>query len=308
MRVLFYIVLMGVLTSCSTINKVIHDDNQYQFSEYTMPGYGKSKQYRFISGSSSGIELEGLVLNELRNSVKRALPELPAVRINRGGVNKLIDAVAKKTGSSIVERASARVDINRGFIEVSFIAGQYINNRKGEAIQRAKYPFVIEHDKNYLLIIISPPKKFISRSGNIGNMGEVLPLFDIDDAKIVFANIFREMEIRKISYEEKRSYAQSTIVSRYPVDSIFSNIKTKKGYFKFSLKDEVGRGAIYEFSVSGIDVSLRIKIYPYRNGSKVIYDTIMHQPVTLYADGTSSANKYPPQEEIKRYMDSLINE
>ena len=140
------------------------------------------------------------------------------------------------------------------------------------------------------------------------------PLDKITNLEQDINRIFNKLDTIKIKI--KRTYIlKGEINAKYPSESIYANFKRilgtwNKGYYYTSSGKKVSSTDIKKENTFILPVGkkyyypIEIKVYPYRNGSKVIYKSVI--PYTIGSDNTCSLTK-EDIEKAKKFILKIVN-
>lgn len=310
-NIILGIVALFFLSACVTNGNIIPDDNYHKFKSIPMNHSGDKKIFIFDSNGVSKQIIVSLVKDKLKNNIKVSSPNLPKPTVKMNEFNSFIDKLAaagtNKSTNSLVRKSEFKVEFINDNLHVSIIGSENFGKRKGESIILAKYPINIESKGNKLEFSIFEATEILSKSGNVGGRGEIMPLFSNSEAKNIYSNIFKNIAINKIQYEDNKNYYVKELIANYPVDSIYSNFKDRIG-FSHPRKLDVGKQFNYKFKLDGFIFKSNIEILPYRNASKIKYGARTFQSISLYSDGTKSIRDYPSQKKLTNYLAKIVNE
>jgi len=125
-------------------------------------------------------------------------------------------------------------------------------------------------------------------------------------------NILSKLGTLKIIFH-KSYHLKGNINNKYKADSIYANFKRLMGNYNWSSYyynnntgklTEVEKENTFNLKVNNKSIPLHVKVYPYRNGSKIEYEAYL--PYTISSDGkVSLSKKYI--EQLKTKISNVID-
>jgi len=169
--------------------------------------------------------------------------------------------------------------------------------------------FEIPYNFNKKTIDIIYPRNYKYVPSNDWKGTEIPPLDNIQSLKQDIFNILNNLPKSKL-YLSRGYTLQGEINTKYNPDSVYANFQRilgkngdkwyvksintpteKKDYFNLKIKDKI--------------YPLEVRIYPYKNGSKVIYKASISYKI--YSDGTYTLTK-EDVENAKKEIEKVIND
>jgi len=125
-------------------------------------------------------------------------------------------------------------------------------------------------------------------------------------------NILSNLKNVKLSLS-KRYILQGEINTKYPANSIYANFKRLMGqyqgnYYWTDSKEKISsieKENTFNLKIKNKIYPLNVKVYPYRNGSKVVYKAYISYKI--YSDGTSTLTK-KDIENAKKEIERVVND
>jgi len=181
----------------------------------------------------------------------------------------------------------------------------------GEKINRSWYLnsvkftiFYKQLNNNQISFTLDDKYKYQPCSNAIGI--NIDPLDSLQNLEKDSKNILFKLKTLKITLD-KRYHLKGDINSKYKADSIYANFKRLMGsydwrsYYRNSVKKE----NTFNLELNNKNIPLHIEVYPYRDGSKVQYETYL--PYTISSDGKVSLSK-KDIEQLKTKISQVIND
>lgn len=137
-------------------------------------------------------------------------------------------------------------------------------------------------------------------------MDSLDPLANLEkDAKSIFNNLDNVV----LSMERKYTL-KGEVNTKYGDRSVYGNFERILGQYNWQESDksystEIKKENTYAFKYNENTYPLHIEVYPYREGSKVVYSLYLRYDVS--SDGTSTLSK-EDIEAIKTKLSSIVND
>lgn len=299
------------LSGCSTHSGRVFSlkDNIYPFENAQLTNKVSSKTVRFKEGYVQNDVLYAAFLKSVKQSVESSYDKrgLPKPKIQHDGfsstINFLLDNA--KQNNPRRERSSVRVTPKGGAVEISFIAGEYHRDRKGEAIQKALFPIKRSTKNGYVYFTINYPATYSHRKGNIGSQPAVPQLFAMDEIDGAFEYAFNAIKIDNVSYLKKTTLA-GEFTSQYPDDSVYANFKRRLHYG--TNEKDIQKDGYLSRNIDGFEAAISIAVFPYRNGSKVTYKARMDREFYLTPNGKNTYKRFPAKKKVESVLLAIANE
>ena len=215
--------------------------------------------------------------------------------------------------------------VNSSLLKLSFgtaIQGLQINNSNNKYIfqyenTRSCYTSLAQFNLPYYYknknIIIAYPKtyKFTHLSSGICKLhsNTLPPLDKIDNLKKDVFNVLNNLKNTKL-YISKRYILKGEINTKYPANSIYANFKRLMGqytnYWTYSEENisPMEKENTFNLKIKKRNYPLNIKIFPYRNGSKIVYKAYISYIIN--SDGTSTLTRQDI-ENAKKEIEKVVN-
>ena len=177
---------------------------------------------------------------------------------------------------------------------------------KTEVIFKAPYKF--EPNK----ILIKYPNNYTYKPCNDVMGFEIKPLDNPEKLKQDVFRILDKLPTSKL-YLSKKYLLKGEINTKYPAASIYANFKRLMGqytgYYYWTDSEErispIEKENTFNLKIKDKIYPVNIKVYPYRNGSKVIYKAYISYKI--YSDGTSTLTKQDI-ENAKKEIERVVND
>jgi len=166
---------------------------------------------------------------------------------------------------------------------------------------------VTEKSKNHFIISASFPKKYVIKpdSSFVGSEFDPLdkPSKLAQDAKRMFNSIKEPIKItRSIEFKGE-------VNTKYPDKAVYANFKRILGNYRWKDYNRnisaVEKQNTFSLMINKKRFPLFVEVYPYRNGSKVIYSTNLSY--TIDSNGNSTLNAKDVKKLHKKIKDIINN-
>ncbi len=205
--------------------------------------------------------------------------------------------------------AGININYNDKEYKINYLNTQDYKNGtvyKTEVIFRAPYKF--EPNK----ILIKYPNNYTYKPCNDALGMEIKPLDNPEKLKQDVFRILDKLPKSKL-YLSKRYLLKGEINTKYPTDSIYANFKRLMGqytgyYYWTDSKEKISpieKENTFNLKIKDKIYPINIKIYPYRNGSKVDYKAYISYKI--YSNGTSTLTKQDI-ENAKKEIERVVND
>ena len=203
----------------------------------------------------------------------------------------------------------AGIEIKRdtNYYNIDYKNGEYNNQW---FLTEVKFQIPYEYNNNF--IKLTYPNKYTMIPCNDA-IGMKIDLLDNPSnlKKDVF-NILNNLKNTKL-YLSKRYILEGEINTKYPSNAIYANFKRLLGqytgrYYWAESKAKISpieKENTFNLKIKNKIYPINIKIYPYRNGSKVIYKAYISYKI--YSDGTSTLTKQDI-ENAKKEIEKVVND
>lgn len=194
------------------------------------------------------------------------------------------------------------VEVNRGDSEIflSYVNGDHSYNTNTTNVTKstARFTYIIEDTPSLYVVRLSPPAFITTTTGyNLGVIPFKQMLTDeqlVNSVTKVFRDVAPNLSHRKkISGEFNVSYND---------ESVFANFSRLMGKYKHSSSEvkkfDIDKDSVFAMSLGDETLPLKISVYPYRNGSKVVYE--FNVPYVLTADGGTTYDQSVVNQAIDR--------
>ena len=183
----------------------------------------------------------------------------------------------------------------------------YANGEYNNQYYLAKTIFPVPYKIEQRLITLHYPNEFIFIPCNDAIGGEIKPLDNVENLKQDVERILSKAPNTKLKIN--RSYTfKGEVNTPYPSESVYANFKRLVGQYQGRFYDktvnEIEKKNYFNLKIKDHIYPLKITVYPYRNGSKVVFEANINY--TLYSDGSSSISKQDI-EKAKEDIEKIIN-
>jgi len=274
-------------------------------------GPGQPQVYQIDKSIANSKEKVTIRLNFPKNDPITNKP----LKINK---NKLYSQITRKMYNLINYYSFRRiskydyrgVDITRekNFYKIDYKNGYYYGTEffLTEVIFKIPYQnlsnsIVLKYPTNYTIISCKDPLGF-----------EIKLLDNPKSLQRDVYNILNKLSKTKL-YIQEHYTLHGEINTKYPADSIYANFKRLMGqyignYYWIDSKERISsieKENTFNLKIKNKTYPINIKVYPYRNGSKVIYTAYISYKI--YSDGTSTLTKQDI-ENAKKEIERVIND
>ena len=208
------------------------------------------------------------------------------------------------SNSGIVDYSGLRIYTENKDYKLDYANGERDNNwYLNEIIFKVPYDIDINH------LTLKYPIKYTQINCNDAIGMTIPPLDTPNNLKKDVINIINKLSKTKFYFI--RTYTlKGEINSKYNANSIYANFKRLMGqypkntWFEKQKISPIEKKNYFALKIKNKVFPLKIEVYPYRNGSKVIY----HSDLTykIFSDGTSSLTKQDI-ENAKKTIFNVVN-
>jgi hypothetical protein len=305
-------VLTIFLNGCGTATPngiLVMDDNIYPFETGYLKTRLTKKDFRFKSNVVKPSELKSWVIKNIKNSITNAYKsrKLPPAVIERNAFQKGVNYLARlgDKRNSPKDKSSLRFKEDEDGVYVSFISGEYLGNRAGEAIQQGYFKVNQYTENGYIKFDIIFPENYVFRKGNIGSQSLAHPLFSEDELNSEYIYAFNAIKIQNFAYR-RHKLISGEFNSNYPDDAVYANYK-RRTIIGTNDKSIQKSGSLV-MDIDGYKANANVAVYPYRRGSKVVYDVSFNNLFSLTPEGKDSFSEFPSKKAVENTLLKIANE
>lgn len=182
------------------------------------------------------------------------------------------------------------------------MGGSVYDSEKQPSSFYVKFPYKIMKENEQTRIIISFPDK-----GILAINEDVEPMVPVNELKKDTIRIFNEASTMK-GFVKKSYFMKGEVNSQFNDTSTYANFLRILGQYKFdnSVKvDDIRKKNTFTFKYKNTNLPLYIQVYPYRNGSKVVYEVEI--PYEVNSQGGISITK-EDIDSIKKQIEKIAND
>jgi len=191
-----------------------------------------------------------------------------------------------------------RVEDHKNIISISYINELIASSLHEES--KATFDFLYEKKDN-ILIFQYPVSYTYIKEGSF----PVQPLLDsLENLEADSKNIFSQL--KNLSLDKKYKLI-GEINSDFPATSIYANFKRMLGNYSYSGNEKISESKkqnTFNLNVKGKNVPLYVEVFPYREGSKVKYSTVI--PYKISQEGSSLTKQ--DIDDIKAKITKIVND
>ena len=280
-----------------------------------------------ILGCSTGpqpTQIKTITSPKKEITIKLNFPKKDPITDNKLKINKvqLLNEIKNKTYhyskyrkygvvryGPINDVAGIYVTYNNTNYKINYIRGEdYASTGdiyKTEVIFKIPYKYNINSIK-----LIYPNQYTLTPCNDAIGMGIDLLDKTSNLKKDVF-NILNNLKNTKL-YISKKYILKGEINTKYPANSIYANFKRLMGqytdnYYWTDSREKISpieKKNVFNLKIKNNNYPLYIKVYPYRNGSKVVYKAYISYKIN--SDGTSTLTRQDI-ENAKKEIEKVIN-
>ena len=302
-------VLAGCTTSVDKFGRaLIVSDNEHPFHTEALDDRKRDKIFKFKAGKVSKNKLVRWVVTSTKVSIESAYRDrkIPDPIVERSKFNNTVKLINEYAAvNKLTDRSSFRLKETDTGILIQFVGGEYFENRAGEAIQEAEFKITQSQKSGYIYFVVSYPEEFRYRKGNIGLQSVSHPIFQTKDLKEEIDYVFSFINISAYSYLAS-NLVEGEFNSNYPDNAVYANYKRK---MILGTNDKsIRKSGYFKMAMDRVIVGVPISVYPYRNGSKVIYSAEMKRNFSLSTDGRDSFENFPSKTSFQNVLIAIANE
>ena len=191
-----------------------------------------------------------------------------------------------------------RVKDHKNIISISYINELIASSLHEES--KATFDFLYEKKDN-ILIFQYPVSYTYIKEGSF----PVQPLLDsLENLEADSKNIFSQLKNLLL---DKKYKLIGEINSDFPATSIYANFKRMLGNYSYSGNEKISESKkqnTFNLNVKGKNVPLYVEVFPYREGSKVKYSTVI--PYKISQEGSSLTKQ--DIDDIKAKITKIVND
>jgi hypothetical protein len=271
-----------------------------------LAGWQHTKQFEFkfpirdVSGDEiKETEIAAAILGFIKSKNRYNLPEQTKKRF-------LFDVWD-------IKHFSFNTQVNNNSFIMQYISGLRVKTRtmggsvyvseKNPTIFEIAFPYqAMKEGDNYRFVINYPTKGTLTISDE-----DIEPLDNIENLKADVQRIY--MELANSTVTIKRIYKlREEVNSQFNDTSILANFRRILGKYIYDDKtkmDDVVKERTFSFKYNNIVLPLEVEVYPYRNGSKAVYNL----KIPYFVDSKGNISLIPYQiDEIKKQMEKIVND
>jgi len=219
---------------------------------------------------------------------------------------------AKTHYHDLIDYAGLKITKKQNYYDLEYKNGFYHFAPEGWYMDTVEFkmPYKIEGNK----IILDYPKEYkhIPCQGLITLCMGQDSLDDFDKLETDINRIFNKLQHTVLSIK-KRYLLKGEINTKYPANSIYANFKRLMGqytnnYYWIDSKEKISpieKRNIFNLKIKNNNYPLYIKVYPYRDGSKVVYKAYISYKIN--SDGTSTLTKQDIENATKKIKEVVDN-
>ena len=206
----------------------------------------------------------------------------------------------------------AGIEIKRdtNYYNINYKNGEYYKDSNDWFLTEVKFQIPYEYNNNFIKLIYPNKYTIIPCNDAIGMKIDLLD--NPSNLKKDVFNILNNLKNTKL-YLSKRYILEGEINTKYPSNAIYANFKRLLGqyiggYYWAGSKAKISpieKENTFNLKIKNEVYPINIKIYPYRNGSKVIYKAYISYK--MYSDGTSTLTKQDI-ENAKKEIERVVND
>jgi len=201
--------------------------------------------------------------------------------------------------SNIVHYDGVKVNITNKNYKLIYANGIKFINDNSTYLNQTIFNIPYKLDSSHITLKYPNTYTQINCYNPIGQT--IKPLDTLQNLKKDVVNILDKLSKTNL-YIKKHYLIKGEVNSSYNKESIYANFERLLGKYK---KDNVDTSKnLFNLKLNNKIFPLEVTIYPYRNGSKVIYQILISYK--LFSNGTSSLTK-KDIEKVKELIEKVVN-
>ncbi len=175
-----------------------------------------------------------------------------------------------------------------GFITISYVNGNYHSDTGNSYLTRsnAAFSYQVSEDGDTVKAKLIPPASIATKKQSLLGLISSSQLISdqkmIGDISKIYGSLNPSIDLAK--------EVKGEVNVQYNDESVYANFKRLLGSYKYKgdekKKFDIEKDAVFSLQNGKEIIPVKISVFPYRNGSKVVYE--FEVPYSLKADGTSS--------------------
>lgn len=208
-----------------------------------------------------------------------------------------------KPGINITDYAGLKVEKQRDSYLLKYANGH--QNNGSWYLTEAIFDFKFKVNDNQITFMYPTNYTYQPFADAVG-LG-IDPLAPKSSLEADTANVFSKLENLTVSIKNEYSY-KGEVNTKYPDKAIYANFKRILGNYNWHAEDkisEVKKENTFALNFKGQTFPLFVEVFPYRDGSKVIYSSSIQY--TIDSKGNCSASK-SDIDALNKQIEKIIND
>ncbi|MCX6061138.1 MAG: hypothetical protein NT103_02675 [Campylobacterales bacterium] len=276
-------------SGCAGVGAGVPETKQLQHSEPKVVTFNFPSQDS-VTGENLAVDLSSY---NLSNEIVK-LSTYPAFHITRQASDGIHITdysglkVEKKQGSYLLRYANGDLNNNSWYLTESDFDINYAQN-----------------DTNRLTFIFPKDYKFQPFRNAIGIA--IDPLASQSNLEADAKSVFDKLD--QLTLTINKNYAfKGEVNTKYPDKAVYANFKRLMGIYNWRVEDKVSdikKENTFTLTVQGKQYPLYVEVFPYRDGTKVIYSTTVGYVIN--SKGSCSLNQTDIK-ELNKQIEKIIND
>lgn len=241
-------------------------------------------------------------------------------------VREIVEIISKSTTFPLksikdgprVDSFGLRVVFNSNKNEIQFQYVKVRNVRETNAVDMGQVinipvTYKVEQDKDIMVVTLTPGDRAILQDKirfvtNFFIPSEITTNLKVGPADRYITDFEKILSTASSVKLQRHAAIKGEAVSNFKSEAILGNFerllgRNANGYLNQS-KLDLNRGEVFSYLVGNERVPLIVSVYPYRDGSKVTYETSL--PYQIGADGSSDGFDNP--QKLKADVEKVLND
>lgn len=209
-------------------------------------------------------------------------------------------------GTSVVNTKGLYVKKSVNGYELNYLNAKTVGRTYGTSHDVTKVVFNLDTKLEGNALILSYPKNYLTQQEKFGF--SYIEFLDTQNNIVKDSiNVYKSINKKalKVSMQE---VLKGEVNTEYPATSVYANFKRILGSYRWGRHENITESKkknSFSIELNGKKLPIYIEVFPYRNGSKVVYSL----PISyeLYSDGSSSVSQDEISNLVQR-IESIIND
>jgi len=212
--------------------------------------------------------------------------------------------VPRQKRSKIIDYRGLKIEKDLNKYKLSYSNGHLNNNTY--YLNEVMFDIHVNKKSDNSLIFTSPSTRTYQPCSNALGIS-IDPLDSLPTIEADMKRVFNSLDSMVVTFSRKYKL-KGDVNSPYPATAIYANFKRMSGEYNWQGNEEMSeskKSNVFNLKVNSKDIPLFIEVFPYREGSKVQYSTMV--PYTLNSKSEVSLTKEDIQ-ALKASIAKIIND